>query len=90
MGVLKARVGGAWVPILPGPAAPEGGAVSDLTFDQASPSAEWIINHNFGFYPNVDIFTVGGMMMLGQVANLSANQVRVYFITPVAGTARLT
>jgi len=74
-----------------GPPGPGGsGDGSDLTFTQSTPSDDWVINHNFGFYPNVDLYTVGGISMLGQVLNTSTNQTHVLFSTPVAGTARLT
>ena len=71
------------------PGAPGPSSVS-MNFEQTSPSDEWIINHNFGFFPNVILFTVGGIEMLGQVVNITDNQVRVYFTSAVAGTARLS
>jgi len=74
----------------PGPPGNPGGDLATMNFTQAAPSDEWIINHNFGFYPSVSLFTVGGNEMLGQVVNISVNQVRVYFSAPVAGTARLS
>lgn len=78
----------------PGPQGPQGipGASGGaaLNFEQSTPSDEWIINHNFGFYPNVMLYTVGGVEMLGQVVNTTINQVRVYFVSPIAGSARLS
>jgi len=59
-------------------------------FIQASPSDEWIMNHNLGYYPSISLFTVGGVDMLGQIVNIDLNQSRAYFINPVAGRARLS
>lgn len=85
--VIIRQAGPVGPPGLPGSGSGDG---SDLTFTQSTPSDEWIINHNFGFYPNVDVYTTGGVSMIGQILNTSINQTRVLFSTPVAGTARLT
>lgn len=66
-----------------------GAAGSGYDFVQASPASEWIINHNLGFNPNVQVFSVGGLMMLADVQHFSLNQTRVYHVTPTAGKARL-
>lgn len=71
----------------PGPAGPSN---PTMNFVQVSPSTEWTINHNFGFYPSLSIFTVGGIEMLGEVVNTSINQTLVRFNTSVAGSARLS
>lgn len=63
-----------------------GGAAFE--FDQPTPSAEWIINHNLGWEPLVAVLSVGGEEVEAQVLHQSDNQVRVYFATPLAGRAR--
>lgn len=57
---------------------------------QSTPSTEWIINHNLGFRPAVELLTVGGMEFDAEVVHITANQTRVRNTIPMAGTARLT
>lgn len=73
-----------------GPQGPPGVGGLAMNFNQVSPADEWLINHNFGYYPNINLYTTGGMEMLGQIVNVSVNQIRVYFTVPVAGSARLS
>lgn len=76
--VLKALRGA------PGP--PSNGA---QTFVQASPSGTWTINHNLGYVPIVQVFSVGGMEIVADVQNPSLNQTVIYLAAPMAGSARL-
>lgn len=69
---------------------PAGPSNPTMNFVQASPSTEWTINHNFGFYPSISIFTVGGIEMMGEVLNTTINQTLIRFNTSVAGSARLS
>lgn len=55
---------------------------------QPSPAAEWIINHNLGLEPNVEVLSVGGAVVDADVLHVSTNQVRVYFASAQAGRAR--
>ena len=71
----------------PGPAGPSN---PTMNFVQASPSTEWTINHDFGFYPSISIFTVGGIEMMGEALNTTFNQTLVRFNASVAGSARLS
>lgn len=66
-----------------------GGSASGQTFVQASPSMVWTINHNMGVSPSVDLFTSGGLEMIGEVLHTSVNQVVISFNVAVAGFARL-
>lgn len=70
----------------PGPLGPPGNSFEHV---QVSASNEWIINHNFGYKPIVDVFTTGGVKMLAYVLNVSLNQSRIIFDVPTAGAARL-
>jgi hypothetical protein len=73
----------------PGPQGPPGAAGQGLRFEfqQTTPSATWIVNHNLGFRPNVSVWSLGGAEMLGELIHISANQVNIYFDNPVAGSA---
>ncbi|WP_156113876.1 hypothetical protein [Meiothermus ruber] len=55
---------------------------------QASPSTEWIINHNLGFYPDVTVLSPGLAEVDAEVVHINVNQVRIYFVVPFAGIAR--
>ncbi|WP_027480511.1 hypothetical protein [Deinococcus pimensis] len=57
--------------------------------NQAVPSDVWTINHNLGFKPLVQVYTLGGVEVDAEVQHLNSNQVRVSFVIPLAGTARL-
>ena len=54
---------------------------------QTTASAAWVVNHNLGYRPSVQVLSLGGMAMLAEVLHSSDNQVRVYFDTPTAGLA---
>lgn len=71
-----------------GPQGPPGSGTG-FNFSQASPLITWTINHNMGYKPSVQTFTVGGLEILGEVQQISNNQVLVTFNTATAGTARL-
>jgi hypothetical protein len=53
--------------------------------DQSSPSAEWIVNHNFGYNPVVDVIDTANRQIEAEVVHLSLNQTRVYFNQPKTG-----
>ncbi len=65
-----------------------GASGAGFVHTQGSASAEWIVNHNLGFKPAVEIFDVGGREVEADVLHMSDNQLRVYFTSAVAGTAR--
>lgn len=65
---------------------PAGG--SAFVHTQADSATEWIINHNRGAKPLVQAFTVGGDEVECRIAHVSNNQVRLYFASPQAGSAR--
>lgn len=56
---------------------------------QTTPSLEWIINHNFGYNPMVQVFTVGGLNILCDINNINTNIVQITFNTPTSGKAIL-
>ena len=66
-----------------------GGTADDHVHLQETPAATWTINHNLGRRPNVEVRTVGGVVMTAEVIHVSNNQVQVAFAAALAGTARL-
>ena len=70
-----------------GPQGPAG-APREHVHDQAAPSAEWIVNQNSGVRPAVAVFSTGGVEIEANVVHASLNQVRIYFASPQAGSAR--
>lgn len=59
-------------------------------FQKPVPSTTWVINHNLGFKPSVELFNSGSQEIDGDVVNTSINQTIISFTAPVAGFARLT
>lgn len=55
--------------------------------DQSSPSNEWIINHNFGYTPVVDLLDTANRQIEAEVLHISNNQSRAYFNQPKSGKA---
>lgn len=60
---------------------------SPFFYYQLNASTTWTITHNKGYKPLVDIFTLGGMELIGDVVHLSDNVIQVYFNSPMAGFA---
>lgn len=73
----------------PGPQGPKGDPNLGYNFTQATAASTWTINHNLGVHPNVQLFSLGGTMMMAEVQHTSVNQTVVTFLSPVAGFARL-
>lgn len=77
-------VGGA-----PGPRGPSG-AQSRYEHIQVSPLADWVINHNLGYFPSaVTVLSPGGVEVNAAVSHNSVNQLTVSFGVPYAGIARI-
>lgn len=76
----------------PGPqGVPGQSGVMTLIHTQSSPLAIWVIAHNLGHYPDVNVFTPGGVQVeTPEVINLTVNNLELHFSTPFAGTAHLT
>lgn len=75
----------------PGPQGPPGLpglAGAGYVFEQASPAAEWVVAHNLGFKPNVQVMSTGGAVIEAEVLHVDDNLFRVYFSAPFAGFAR--
>lgn len=73
---------------LTGPAGPPGTASGTAyEYIQSTPSSTWIVNHNLGYKPCVDILSVGGMVVEAEIVHISVNQFQVYLVSPIAGVA---
>jgi hypothetical protein len=72
-----------------GPAGPVSPGSDGARYEhtQAAASAEWIVNHNLGYRPGVDVLTTGGVRVEADVRHPTVNQVRVVLDVPLAGTA---
>ena len=55
------------------------------THTQSIPSSAWVVNHNMGAMPQVQVLSPGGSPMLAEFVHTSANQVMVYFDQPTTG-----
>lgn len=58
-------------------------------FTQSRPSDEWVIIHNLGFYPSVELFNSDRSEIDGDVIHLNVNTLKVKFNLPITGFARL-
>ena len=63
-------------------------SVGSYTHTQASASTVWTINHNLGFYPNIQARSAGGLAINGRLQHVSVNQATITFLTALTGTAR--
>jgi hypothetical protein len=63
--------------------------LKSFDFTQISPSSEWVIVHNLGFYPSVELFSISRAEIDGDVVHLSTSRLKVLFNIPISGYARL-
>lgn len=68
----------------PGPRGPAGGET--LTFEQLTPAATWIIQHNLGRAPLIDLYIAGELAEADVIAS-DANTTTIIFSQPHAGIA---
>ncbi len=66
------------------------GAGAFYEHQQALASTTWTINHNFGRKASISLFTVGGVVVMGQITNINNNQSVASFATAIAGYAIAT
>lgn len=70
-----------------GPVGPAGPGAEVFEYSPPTAQAEWVLNHNFGRRPVVQVLSPGGFEVEAEVAHVSTNQARVYFNQPQQGTA---
>jgi len=95
MGVLYARVGGAWVPVgigEPGGGSPGGGTGGPVSYvhNQGTVAASWIVVHNLGFFPNVTVIDSSGATVEGDVAHIDDTTLTIQFSGDFTGVAYLS
>lgn len=74
-----------------GPQGPQGDpGIGAAVFNQITPSTTWVINHNLGFYPNVNIVDSAGTSVEGSYTFLSVNTVIATFTSEFSGKAYLS
>lgn len=67
----------------PGPAGTGG-----FLHTQGSASASWVVNHNLGFRPTVQVYDTGGSVVNAEIVHVSINQCQILFAAPVSGYCR--
>jgi hypothetical protein len=73
-----------------GPAGAAGATGGKYDHTQAVAATEWTVTHNLGFYPNVDVFSVGGVKRVAKVAHTSVNVAVISFNLERAGSAHFS
>lgn len=58
------------------------------THTQSVDSDLWTVNHNLGYRPDTEVFSVGGEKILAEVLHTSLNQALVYWSAPKSGSVR--
>ncbi len=78
------RVGSGWVEFTTG-----GGGGSDKTYVhvQSVAASTWVINHNLGKYPSIDLKDASGHTFSGDVNHVNTNQSEVYLLQEDTGVA---
>jgi len=58
-------------------------------FEQVQAASSWVITHNLGKFPSVEIIDTGGNLVLGEITYNSINQVTLTFNAAFSGKAYL-
>jgi hypothetical protein len=61
-----------------------------FTYPQNAVSNNWVINHNLGYYPNIQIFDSGNNMVEGNVTHSNTFSLTVSFSAGLSGIAYLS
>lgn len=64
--------------------------VTAFIYEQAQPATMWIINHNLGYRPAVELLDTGGQEIDGDISHPTVNQTVIMLQPATAGIARLT
>lgn len=73
-----------------GPAGPPGGGgggggTQPVQVNQSVASSNWVVNHNLGYRPQIQVFTVGGLEVFAEIIHTTVNQYQINFVSPVTG-----
>lgn len=55
---------------------------------QSTEADQWIVNHNLGYRPSIEVLSLGGEKILAEVLHVSENQTIVYWSVPKIGFVR--
>lgn len=72
-------------PLVQGLPGPPGNAAIHYEHLQSIAAREWVVNHNLGLRPQVNVLSLGGATMWAEVIHSSLNQTIVYFDDPQTG-----
>lgn len=72
-----------------GPQGPPGPEPIAYVHTQAASATTWVITHNLGRYPSVEVVDSAGSLVLGSVRYIDANQIELTFVYPFSGKAYL-
>ena len=66
--------------------------IIEMTYvhNQAQASNSWTINHNLGYFPNVEVVDSAGTAVVGDYQYVNANTITAAFTVPFAGKAYLS
>lgn len=67
---------------------PQGPSSSSYVHAQSAASDTWVVNHNLGFMPSVELFNSGSVVFEGSIIHTDVNQFTVYLSTAISGIAR--
>lgn len=73
-----------------GPQGPQGESGGFYHHAQLAPATTWVITHNLGYRPSVNVQDSGGNQWFGDVTYIDENTVTVSFAYPFGGTADLS
>ena len=65
------------------------GTKSTYTHSQIAPSQTWVINHELGRYPSVNVVDSAGTLVLGDIKYISEDEIQVSFTAAFAGKVYL-
>lgn len=67
------------------------GIITDknFVFNQNVASNEWIVNHNLNKYPSVSVVDSGNNIVIGEVAYINENVLKIIFSSAFSGSAYL-
>lgn len=57
---------------------------------QGVASSTWIINHNLGYYPSIEVVDSAGTIVIGNYQYVNVNTITATFTDPFAGKAYLS
>lgn len=63
---------------------------SEFVYTQSTPSVLWVIVHNLGKHPSVQVVDVSGNLVEGSIQYIDTNTVNVSFSIPFSGLAYLS